>query len=778
MSREMLGQEARAAVEELLDRAATIPNLPPERAQALVAARDALQGRGLTVALDGAFQSGKSTTFNLVCGAEICPRGKGIRTSAVAVEAAQASSPEEVGTATVAWKTEEELLAPLREVFPQYADWSLGRWAECYDDAEAFEALRAKVPREQAETLRVAELILSHRASSHLARLRATARFPLADVRGFMAFPERWEERWAGRQRFAAVPFTDRESVFAFVKRISCRVDAPFLRETGITLVDCPGQDASGYDEAVAMEALRGADAVWHLLGGGEKDVSAAEIAHLRALVEKGGKRLRDVFLSLNVKGETWRTWLPSAVARLNNAHVFEGRVRVGDVVPYHAALALAGEALGRLRADELPEAARERLCAWRRCEPDELEDELCGAIENGLETMGAPEPEDDAALSALAETWSRLTELRDAWVDFRDVREVGFLFSEHCLGALVTALREVPVGQSVWTFKLFGAVENPRPLERNERDSVRYKADCERFGEPPAEWGTPEDRERFLDGLESGKVTSPSYWGKVMVCRARNEAERTFEGVLYPTLKAAGEARAHAAALDGCLRLPLTLEEKGDACAAALEAFVCPPGPSAERVARFRERYDAACRAFGVQWPSIAARDRAARALRRARWVAVVASGLLSGGLVNGALRLAFPRVWCGVVAVTLLAAWWIGGVRAHPVAVMGTLATLNLGAAAYVCLTSRGRGAQGAWVDAHRVPRKAGWYWYALAWHAVGAPMVAAVATLAWIGLAAWRPGRLWAGFAIASAAVWALSRLCRGGFRLSGQRQKWGL
>ena len=778
MSREMLGQEARAAVEELLDRAIAVPNLPPARAQALVAARDALQGRGLTVALDGAFQSGKSTTFNLVCGAEICPRGKGIRTSAVAVEAAQASSPEEVGTATVAWKTEEELLAPLREVFPQYADWSLGRWAECYDDAEAFEALRAKVPREQAETLRVAELILSHRASSHLARLRATARFPLADVRGFMAFPERWEERWAGRQRFAAAPCSDRESVFAFVKRIACRVDAPFLRETGITLVDCPGQDASGYDEAVAMEALRGADAVWHLLGGGEKDVSAAEIAHLRALVEKGGKRLRDVFLSLNVKGETWRAWLPSAVARLNNAHVFEGRVRVGDVVPYHAALALAGEALGRLRADELPEAARERLCAWRRCEPDELEDELCGAIENGLETMGAPEPEDDAALSALAETWSRLTELRDAWVDFRDVREVGFLFSEHCLGALVTALREVPVGQSVWTFKLFGAVENPRPLERNERDSVRYKADCERFGEPPAEWGTPEDRERFLDGLESGKVTSPSYWGKVMVCRARNEAERTFEGVLYPTLKAVGEARAHAAALDGCLRLPLTLEEKGDACAAALEAFVCPPGPSAERVARFRARYAVACRAFGVQWPSIAARDRAARALRRARWVAVVASGLLSGGLVNGALRLAFPRVWCGVVAVTLLAAWWIGGVRAHPVAVMGTLATLNLGAAAYVCLTSRGRGAQGAWVDAHRVPRKAGWYWYALAWHAVGAPMVAAVATLAWIGLAAWRPGRLWAGFAIASAAVWALSRLCRGGFRLSGQRQKWGL
>lgn len=765
MSGGLLGQEARAAVVELFDRAATIPNLPPERAQALVAARDALQGRSLTVALDGAFQSGKSTTFNLVCGAEICPRGKGVKTSAVTVEAVQASSPDEVGTATVTWKTEEELLAPLRELFPDRATWSLGDWAACYDDAEAFEALRAKVPREQAETLRVAELILSHRASSHLARLRATARFPLADVRGFMAFPPRWEERWAGRQRLAAVPFTDRESVFAFVKRISCRVDAPFLRETGITLVDCPGQNASDYDEAVAQEALRGADAVWHLLGGGVKDVSAEEIAHLRALVEKDGKRLRDVFLSLNVKGETWRTWLPSAVARLNNARVFDGRVRVKDVVPYHAVLALAGEALGRLRAGDLSEAARERLCAWRRCEPDELEDELCGAIENGLETMGAPEVEDDSALPALAETWSRLAELRDAWVAFRDVREVDFLLSEHCLGALVAALREVPVGQSVWTFKLFGAVENPRPLERNERDSVRYKADCERFGEPPAEWGTPEDRERFLDGLESGKVTSPSYWGKVMVCRARNEAERTFEGVRYPTLKAREAARAHAAALDGCLRRPLTLEEKGDACAAALEAFVCPPGPSAERVARFRARYAEARRAFGVRWPSIAARNRAARVLRRARWVAVVASGLLSGGLVNGALRLAFPRAWCGVVALTLLAAWWIGGVRAHPVAVMGTLATLNLGAAAYACLAPRGRSAQDAWVDAHRAPRKAGWYWYALAWHAVGAPMVAAVATLAWIGLAAWRPGRLWAAFAIASAAVWALSRLCRG-------------
>lgn len=778
MSREMLGQEARASVVELLDRAATIPNLPPERAQALVAARDALQGRGLTVALDGAFQSGKSTTFNLVCGAEICPRGKGVKTSAVAVEAAQASSPDEVGTATVTWKTEEELLAPLRELFPDRADWSLGAWAACYDDAEAFDSLRAKVPPGRVETLRVAELVLTHRASPYLARLRATARFPLADVRDFMAFPPRWEERWAGRQRLAPAPCSDRESVFAFVKRISCRVDAPFLRETGITLVDCPGQNASDYDEAVAQEALRGADAVWHLLGGGVKDVSAEEIAHLRTLCEKDGKRLQDVFLSLNVKGETWRTWLPSAVARLNNARVFDGRVRVKDVVPYHAVLALAGEALGRLRAGDLSEAARERLCAWRRCEPDELEDELCGAIENGLETMGAPEVEDDSALPALAETWSRLAELRDAWVAFRDVREVDFLLSEHCLGALVTALREVPVGQSVWTFKLFGAVENPRPLERNERDSVRYKADCERFGEPPAEWGTPEDRERFLDGLESGKVTSPSYWGKVMVCRARNEAERTFEGVLYPTLKARQEARAFAEGLDNCLRRAGTLEETGDAIAASVRKVACPPGPSAERVARFRERYDAACRAFGVQWPSIAARDRAARALRRARWVAVVASGLLSGGLVNGALRLAFPRVWCGVVAVTLLAAWWIGGVRAHPVAVMGTLATLNLGAAAYVCLTSRGRGAQGAWVDAHRVPRKAGWYWYALAWHAVGAPMVAAVATLAWIGLAAWRPGRLWAGFAIASAAVWALSRLCRGGFRLSGQRQKRGL
>lgn len=764
MSRAVLGPEAREAVVALLDRAAALPCLPPERARAVAVARDALQGRTLRVALSGVFQSGKSTTFNLLCGAEICPRGKGLKTSAVAVEAAQASSPDEVGTATVAWKTEEELLAPLRALFPDRASWSLGDWAACYDDAEAFEALRAKVPREQVETLRVAELILSHRASSHLARLRETARFPLADVRDFMVFPERWEERWGGRERFAAVPFTDCESVFAFVKRISCRVDAPFLRETGITLVDCPGQDASGYDEAVAMEALRGADAVWHLLGGGEKDVSAAEIAHLRALVEKGGKRLRDVFLSLNVKGGTWRTWLPSAVARLNNAQVFEARVRVGDVVPYHAAL--AGEALGRLRADELPEAARERLCAWRRCEPDELEDELCGAIESGLEAMGASEPEDDAALPALAATWSRLTELRDAWVDFRDAHEVDFLLSGRCLGALVEALREVPVGKSAGIFpKFFGKVENPRPLALCERDSVRYEADRERFGEPPAEWGTPEDLERFLAGVSPGEVSSPSFWGQVMVCQRFYREACTFEGVLYPTLKARQEARAFAEGLDNCLRRAGTLEETGDAIAASVRKVACPPGPSAERVARFRERYDAACRAFGVQWASIAARNRAARVLRRARWVAVVASGLLSGGLVNGALRLVFPRVWCGVVVVTLLAAWWIGGVRAHPVAVMGTLAVLNLGVAAYACLAARGRSAQGAWVDAHRAARKAGWYWYALAWHAAGAPMVAAVSTLAWVGLAAWRPGRLWAAFAIASVAVWALSRLCRG-------------
>jgi len=334
----------------LLQGAASIPDavLNLTQKDELNAIVRKLQENQFTFTLIAHFQGGKSTTFNALCdGREISPTGFGIKTSATVITAQHTLDEKEQNTATILWRTKEELLEIIEPIL-NFGKYKLGKNENLdLDNPEDRRKIedelqrlwdewrnsKAKFNQHTLDTLRIASLIVHFYADKKLNKLKETAIFDVNKIREVVHFPVKWETIWKSGTPTA---FSFEEITFVFIREVNCKLNSPNLSKIGVKIIDCPGLFASNYDTKIANQKIHDADAVWYLLDGkegiGESDTNAAKLC----VTNKG---IENVFFSINRKTgkEATMTFIENDADKLNSVGV---DIRPEDIFPYQARLA------------------------------------------------------------------------------------------------------------------------------------------------------------------------------------------------------------------------------------------------------------------------------------------------------------------------------------------------------------------------------------------------------------------------------------------------------
>ena len=322
--------------------------------QALV---DKLRDNAFNLVLIGAFQSGKSTLFNYLCGGRelspIGPGGGGIRTSGCQVSAHYLRN-EENEYAEVAWRTPDELLMSLGSTLSiYYNNKPLTREIVNLEDAAARKRLAENawdmgqkssgdsgsgndLDSNIRELLRFALIVgcfydqfMQNRGKTH---------HKVDESVSMGAYPQDWEKRWSNVKSVADVAhlFKPEEVSFAFIASIDLHLNAPALEQLGCTIIDCPGLFVSKWDTMIAERCIREADAILYMMPG-EKALTAEDIKALQTCVQKGGKYKLLFGANLRTSETNWKRILEEAVLPKLKDEGFPNP----EVHAFHAGLAL-----------------------------------------------------------------------------------------------------------------------------------------------------------------------------------------------------------------------------------------------------------------------------------------------------------------------------------------------------------------------------------------------------------------------------------------------------
>jgi hypothetical protein len=301
----------------LLDRSVALPGLLPKSREELALSRNKLIENQFELVLIGEFQSGKSTTFNVLNGwRELSPRGKkggGLKTSGCIVRSTHLSDPDDEEHAIITWRTPEEIVLGFERVLLSNgasvqeidSNLNLGTAAgrrqikELTEQAvKRFQSDRASFPTGYVDMLRFALLSLQYFENPEIKKLKKRNRFKVDETQSLMTFPVDWETRWEALDPKVFLPT---EIIFSFIASVEFRIKSERLSRMGAAIVDCPGMFASPWDTQVAMKAIASADAILYLVPG-DRQLSLSDLNQLNAI------RINPelVFLAPNVKSVSW----------------------------------------------------------------------------------------------------------------------------------------------------------------------------------------------------------------------------------------------------------------------------------------------------------------------------------------------------------------------------------------------------------------------------------------------------------------------------------------
>lgn len=369
------------------------------------------------IVLSGEFQGGKSTTFNALCdGRDLSPRGLGgggIKTSAAAVSAQNISDGETRNGmeewAEITFKTKGELAQVMfdlvhgdlaaDEVLRRHLSGKLRTseeevdeqltfpesFARCIDlddevccDAvnrilqaywQEYEKNKADFDGDSKDQLRIATLIMRFYNNAEMQKIRSRDILGIFDYQELIRFPEHWEKKWS---KGMEAEFAAGESAFVFVKRVLLRIHSPNLERVGCRITDCPGLFANDYDTKVAMQAFRGADAVWYLFNGG-KQIGKQDLKCLKAI--RGGCDGSRIVCSANLKGNKHKRIIDEILPVSEN--ILEENGFKQKTIPCNARLAfLAEQGEWLLRQEKLSAYELDCLAADYKAAQDNEDDD------------------------------------------------------------------------------------------------------------------------------------------------------------------------------------------------------------------------------------------------------------------------------------------------------------------------------------------------------------------------------------------------------------------
>lgn len=221
------------------------------------------------ILLIGEYQSGKTTTFNALCGGRnIGPIGNGIKTSAVPL----AVSYSEKDGANIIWKTKGQVV----DIFSQLVGYLRKETLSSFDidnydsrisllneieELRKHPETKGRIRQEDVQFIILCSFILSYWNSSELQDIKKQ-NITIDMIGNLTKFPKEMFKRWWKKGHNA---FTFSEVVFVYINQIECRCSSEMLKCLNGTIIDCPGLFATKYDTYVTEQAMRDADAIWYI---------------------------------------------------------------------------------------------------------------------------------------------------------------------------------------------------------------------------------------------------------------------------------------------------------------------------------------------------------------------------------------------------------------------------------------------------------------------------------------------------------------------------------
>jgi len=299
------------------------------------------------VVLLGEFQSGKSTTLDVLCrGRELSPQGDGLKSTSAVPVSIEAARPEQAPEGMAEWaelcfKSEQQIkdeIFETYEVYLQSAETNVADGLKPFVRGEGSgtskEIFREKFDLKNPKHLELVRRIAASEWGSYeknhgclstyhrqqLEVLTIYLKFygtpeyrsvserrivSVPDVAKYVYFPRNWEGRSPASLDF---DLTFDECVFAFLEFAILHINSKVLSQLNCRITDCPGLGASAYDTAVAGRALSRADGVWFVKKC-DKQLSASTLGAIFDLIKNNG-RLARTGMALNL----WKSHKKSLV--------------------------------------------------------------------------------------------------------------------------------------------------------------------------------------------------------------------------------------------------------------------------------------------------------------------------------------------------------------------------------------------------------------------------------------------------------------------------------
>lgn len=368
-------------------------NIPERYRCELDTAEKKCRENAFEILLVGAYQGGKSTTFDALCdGRDLSPRGRGIKTSAAVISAQNISDGESKEGrrewAEVIFKDKREIilgmvdvlnmalvLAPdcLRpigvdpkemlpgEVLAKKIDLDDVTHRSLVDNAlslvwKFWEENKGKsIPSDSEmdmfDILRIATLQIRYFRSPEYVATTSRTVFDVSELTiGLASFPKDWSDRWkSGRD----ANFSFFEVQFIYVKSVLLRLHSRNLERIGCRLTDCPGLFAGAYDTSVTRDAISRADAIWYLIDG-DREISASDLKRLTAIIREGATTERIIVTS---NYQTDKEYKIDKILSSSRSRLEPFGVRI---FPYNARLAFLAKQGERLLLGQNPLAEYE----------------------------------------------------------------------------------------------------------------------------------------------------------------------------------------------------------------------------------------------------------------------------------------------------------------------------------------------------------------------------------------------------------------------------------
>lgn len=378
-------------------------DLPSRIRESLNAIRSKVYENQFRIVLISEFESGKSTTFNAICGGqEISPRGHMLRTSGTVISAQNTMDQTKANTADVIWRSDQELLLCFAKYLVQTVrKMDPERFQNCAQGEQLSEMLKlpkdikfikeavkqrlselgtSLIPQDEEEALRIARLICEFYDNILFDQMRQIRHFQISDVKRMVCFPAKWQ---AFDLRANTIPLEAKDCIFLFIKEVRLYIQSESLKRSGSVVVDCPGLSASDYDTKIAFDIVENADAIWMLYNG--RGLGQEDIEYAGQLLKLKNKYLIFTVNSIANTDENIHSHIiPNYVETLRKLN---GNVSSRDFHVYNALLALLALQAEKILDGTLDEHSRKIIMshAPRRHQESSVEKVVKSKVEDLL---------------------------------------------------------------------------------------------------------------------------------------------------------------------------------------------------------------------------------------------------------------------------------------------------------------------------------------------------------------------------------------------------------